>query len=214
MSTCSKRSSYVFWDGAVYGKRAVCFLGMCVDSQKMPASTDILSTFIKCVVRFWGRLRIYVPTIKSKHMSRLFFWHGLQCADAWRNTLSNCTNKRRVFWDRIYVPRLKFEHSLQRAEYLKHACFYSLQEASPNTNESNHMCKHIVHCLRMMGVTDDALVELFFSPTQYEMYEMLSHAPDIIDNHRWKSSRKLQPPFVVLYVHIKHASLRGSRDIV
>ena len=40
-------------------------------------------------------------------------------------------------------------------------------------------CKHILYCLRLMGVSENALADLYFEPSQYEMYEILMHAYDV-----------------------------------
>ena len=42
-------------------------------------------------------------------------------------------------------------------------------------------CKHLVHCLRMMGVPEDALEDTSWEPTQDELFEFLCHAPDILE---------------------------------
>ncbi len=43
------------------------------------------------------------------------------------------------------------------------------------------MCKHLVHCLHMMGVPEDALGDTSWEPAQDELYDILSRAPDITD---------------------------------
>ena len=42
------------------------------------------------------------------------------------------------------------------------------------------LCKHIMHLLIKMSVDPVRLEDLDFSPTQEEMYDMLTHAPDIV----------------------------------
>ena len=42
-------------------------------------------------------------------------------------------------------------------------------------------CKHLVHCLRMMGVSEDALEDASWEPNQDELFEYLCRAPDILE---------------------------------
>ena len=42
------------------------------------------------------------------------------------------------------------------------------------------LCKHQCYCLRMMGMAESALEDIFYEPDQMEMYELLSNAPDVI----------------------------------
>ena len=45
---------------------------------------------------------------------------------------------------------------------------------------SDVLCKHQIYCLRMMGVPDSHLTELFWEPSQEEMYDLLMWAPDVL----------------------------------
>ncbi len=46
------------------------------------------------------------------------------------------------------------------------------------------LCKHQIYCLKMMGTPDDRLKELFWIPSQEEMFDILMCAPDAVgDNH-------------------------------
>ena len=42
------------------------------------------------------------------------------------------------------------------------------------------LCKHQVYCLKMMGVPEDRLSELFWEPSQKEMYDILMCAPEVL----------------------------------
>ncbi len=42
------------------------------------------------------------------------------------------------------------------------------------------LCKHQVYCLKMMGAPSDRLTELFWEPSQEEMYDLLMCAPDVL----------------------------------
>ena len=46
------------------------------------------------------------------------------------------------------------------------------------------LCKHLCYCLRLMGLNETALEDIFYAPDQLEMYELLSNAPDVVsDSH-------------------------------
>ena len=42
------------------------------------------------------------------------------------------------------------------------------------------LCKHLCYCLRLMGMDESALEDVFYEPDQSEMYELLSNAPDVV----------------------------------
>ena len=42
------------------------------------------------------------------------------------------------------------------------------------------LCKHMCYCFRMMGMDDSVLEELFYEPEQFELYELLANAPDVV----------------------------------
>ena len=42
------------------------------------------------------------------------------------------------------------------------------------------LCKHQVYCLTMMGAPEDRLSELFWEPSQKEMYDLLMCAPEVL----------------------------------
>ena len=42
------------------------------------------------------------------------------------------------------------------------------------------LCKHQVYCLRMMNAPEDRLSELFWEPSQEEMYDILMCAPEVL----------------------------------
>ena len=42
------------------------------------------------------------------------------------------------------------------------------------------LCKHLCYCLRLMGFDEDALTDVFYEPSQREMYELLSNAPSVV----------------------------------
>ncbi len=42
------------------------------------------------------------------------------------------------------------------------------------------LCKHQCYCLRLMGLDEFALEDVFYEPDQVEMYELLSNAPDVV----------------------------------
>ena len=44
-------------------------------------------------------------------------------------------------------------------------------------------CKHLVYCLRMMGVSDDVLEDASWEPAQHEIYDILCNAPDCVGGH-------------------------------
>ena len=46
------------------------------------------------------------------------------------------------------------------------------------------LCKHLCYCLRMMGLDESALEDVFYAPEQSEMYELLSNAPDVVGDNR------------------------------
>jgi hypothetical protein len=41
-------------------------------------------------------------------------------------------------------------------------------------------CKHILHCLKLMGVEDFCLEDCYWEPEQHELYEYLFNAPDCV----------------------------------
>ena len=42
------------------------------------------------------------------------------------------------------------------------------------------LCKHQVYCLKMMGAPEDRLSELFWEPSQEQMYDILMCAPEVL----------------------------------
>ena len=42
------------------------------------------------------------------------------------------------------------------------------------------LCEDQVYCLKMMGVPDDCLKELFWEPSHEEMYDILMCAPEVL----------------------------------
>ncbi len=42
------------------------------------------------------------------------------------------------------------------------------------------LCKHLCYCLRMLGMEESALEDVFYQPDQLEMYELLSNAPAVV----------------------------------
>ena len=45
------------------------------------------------------------------------------------------------------------------------------------------LCKHQIYCLKMMGTPDDRLKELFWIPSQIEMYDILMCAPEVLSEN-------------------------------
>ena len=42
------------------------------------------------------------------------------------------------------------------------------------------LCKHQCYCLRMMGLEESALEDVFYEPDQLAIIELLSNAPDVV----------------------------------
>ena len=80
--------------------------------------------------------------------------------EGWMFSVVGCTDTYLVEFDEdLWPPRCNCEDNYWRPEVL---------------------CKHIIYLLRRMGIDEDRLVDPDFAPTQKEIYDMLTHAPDIV----------------------------------
>ena len=43
------------------------------------------------------------------------------------------------------------------------------------------LCKHILLCLKLMGVDEDYLMDITWEPDQEDLYEFLFHAPECVE---------------------------------
>ena len=89
-------------------------------------------------------------------------------------TRIDCTNDSFVFM----VPGVSDEYSVevnQHVEMWPPRCNCEDSCWRPST-----LCKHTLLCLALMGVSGQCLEDCCWEPTQHELYEYLSNAPDCV----------------------------------